>query len=194
MKEASKRIPQIAALLTLLLLAPLSIQLRAQTPVNQNPVATQPTAQPPLQQLTLKQMLDRLNLTPDQIQRIRAINTDLGPERQAANQRFRQARMALTAAVEAPNPDEKLIDQRSRELGEAQAIQARLNSLAEARIRQVLTPEQLEQIRIMRAQRQEEIRQLRQQQRQEGQPVRPTGLGRPRTNLMPNPKRPKVEL
>lgn len=91
-----------------------------------------------------------LNLTPDQIQRIRGINAELKDQRQAAVQRLRQAHRALTEAIESPTPNEALIDQRSREVADAQAATIRIRSLSEARILQVLTPEQRIRLREMR--------------------------------------------
>lgn len=91
-----------------------------------------------------------LNLTPDQIQRIRGINAELRDQRQAAVQRLRQAQRALTEAIESPTPNEALIDQRSREVADAQAATIRIRSLSEARILQVLTPEQRIRLREMR--------------------------------------------
>ena len=91
-----------------------------------------------------------LNLTPDQIQRIRSINAELKDQRQAAIQHLRQAQHALTEAIESPTPNEALIDQRSHEVADAQAATIRLRSLTEARILQVLTPEQRVRLREMR--------------------------------------------
>jgi Spy/CpxP family protein refolding chaperone len=91
-----------------------------------------------------------LNLTPDQIQRIRAINAELKDQRQAAIQHLRQAQRALTEAIESPTPNEALIDQRSHEVADAQAATIRIRSLTEARILQVLTPEQRVRLREMR--------------------------------------------
>jgi periplasmic protein CpxP/Spy len=108
-----------------------------------------------------------LNLTPDQIQRIRGINLELKDERQAANLRLRQARRALSEAIESATPNESLIEQRSREVAEAQANTIRLNSLAEARILQVLTPEQRTRVREMRA-RNQALQAERQRQRGNG--------------------------
>lgn len=108
-----------------------------------------------------------LNLTPDQIQKIRAINMELKDERQAANFKLRQAQRALAEAVESPTPDENLIAQRSREVAEAQANTIRLRSLTEARVLQVLTPEQRIRLREMR-QRNMALRRANQQQTQNG--------------------------
>ena len=91
-----------------------------------------------------------LGLTQDQVQKIRLINAELKDQRQQATLRLRQARRALAEAVESPTPDETLISQRSRELAEAQASTIRLRSLTEARILQVLTPEQRARIREIR--------------------------------------------
>src|SRR6266568_2012872 len=110
-----------------------------------------------------------LGLTPDQIQKIRAINLDLKDERQAANMKLREAQRALADVVESPTPDEALIAQRSREVAEAQANTIRLRSLTEARILQVLTPEQRIRLRAMR-QRNLALRRANQQQS-------PNGLG-----------------
>ena len=52
-----------------------------------------------------------LELTQDQVQKIRIINADLKDERQQATFRLRQARRALAEAVESPTPDETLISQ-----------------------------------------------------------------------------------
>jgi Spy/CpxP family protein refolding chaperone len=110
-----------------------------------------------------------LNLTPDQVQKIRTVNMDLKDERQTANQKLRQAQHALAEAVESPTPDEALIAQRSREVAEAQANTIRLRSLTEARILQVLTPEQRMKLREMRQ------RNLAQRRANQQQP--PNGLG-----------------
>ena len=110
-----------------------------------------------------------LNLSPDQIQKIRTINMDLKDERQAANQKLRQAQRALAEAVESPTPDEALIAQRSREVAEAQASTIRLRSLTEARVLQVLTPEQRIKLR--------EIRQRNLAQRRANQQQSPNGMG-----------------
>ena len=91
-----------------------------------------------------------LNLTPDQIQKIRGINAELRDQRRAAGQRLRQAQRALAEAIESATPNETLIDQRSHEVADAQAATIRLRSLTEARILQVLTPEQRIRLKEMR--------------------------------------------
>jgi Spy/CpxP family protein refolding chaperone len=136
--------------LVVLLLAGISAQVRAQDPAPQNPaspVQTQTQTQAQINQLP---DFAPLNLSPEQIQKIRLINAELKDQRQTANQRLRLVRRALTEAIESSTPNEALIDQRSREVAEAQATTIRLNSLTEARILQVLTPEQRVRLREMR--------------------------------------------
>lgn len=91
-----------------------------------------------------------LNLTPDQIQKIRGINAELRDQRQAAGQRLRLAQRALAEAIESPTPNEALIAERSQQVADAQAATIRLRSLAEVRLLQVLTPEQRLRLREMR--------------------------------------------
>jgi len=155
----------------------------AQTPPTQTGT---PPDQAPAQNPQGNQFADLrpLNLTDDQIQRIRAINFELKDERQAAGMKLRQAQRALAEAVESPTPNESLIEQRSREVAEAQASTIRLRSLTEARILQVLTPEQRVKLREMR-QRNLAMRPGRQQQPGAGQ--RQQGLPRDVNNTLLTP-------
>jgi Spy/CpxP family protein refolding chaperone len=147
----------------MLLLAIVGVQVRAQSPTPQNPAEPVQTQTQATQASQLPDFA-QLNLSPDQIQRIRAINAELRDQRQAANQKFRQARRALAEAVESPTANETLIEQRSHELADAQATTIRLNSLAEARILQVMTPEQRVRLREMRQRNQALRREANQQQ------------------------------
>lgn len=144
----------------ILLLSVVGVHVSAQSPASQNqiePAQTQTQAnQPP--------DFAQLNLSPEQIQKIRAINAELKDQRQAAGMKLRQAQRALAEAVESPTPNETLIGQRSHELADAQASTIRLRSLAESRILQVMTPEQRIRLREMRQQNQALRRQANQQQ------------------------------
>ena len=148
MKKQTTARTALIAPATLLLLAVIAMPARAQTqPQQSSPEPGQAQAN------QINQVPDfarELNLTPDQIQKIRAINLELKDQRQAANLRQRQAQQALDAAVESATPDEALIEQRSRELAEAHATTIRLRSLTEARILQVLTSEQRAKLREIR--------------------------------------------
>jgi Spy/CpxP family protein refolding chaperone len=161
----------------IILLAVAGLQVHAQSATPQNPI------EQPQTQTQASQTPDfaQLNLSPDQIQKIRAINLELKDQRQAAGMKLRQAQRALAESVESPTPNETLIDQRSRELAEAQATTIRLRSLAESRILQVMTPEQRIRLREMRRQNQA----LRRQANQQQLPGR--GLGQRRQGLQRNP-------
>lgn len=158
MKQKSRTISGALSLAVLLLTG---AGMRAGAQNQQNP--TQP-AQSQTQTSQTSQIPDLgpLNLTPDQIQKIRSINAELKDQRQAANQRLRLAQRALTEAVESPTTNEALIEQRSREVADAQAATIRLRSLTEARVLQVLTPEQRIRLREMR-QRNQALRRGNQQ-------------------------------
>ena len=146
--------------IAMMLLAVADVKVRAQSPTQQNPI------EPAQTQTQTSQAPDfaQLNLSPDQIQKIRAINLEIKDQRQAAGMKLRQAQRALAEAVESPTPNETLIDQRSHELADAQATTIRLRSLAESRILQVMTPEQRIRLREMRRQNQALRRQANQQQ------------------------------
>jgi Spy/CpxP family protein refolding chaperone len=101
-----------------------------------------------------------LNLTPEQRARIGAIRRETEPQTRLLGARLREARRALDEAIYAVNPDEGVIEDRVREVGEAQAAVVRLRSMTELRIRRVLSPGQLDAFRRLqletRARRQRE--------------------------------------
>jgi len=173
MKRDTKSI-KLAALAAAVMLSGLAGEIAAQTTQTENSspmVQTQPADLPANQMTDLR----RLDLKPDQIQKIRAIMQELKDERQAANLKLRQAQRALTEAIESPSPDEALIAQRSREVAAAQANPIRLRSVSEARILQVLTPEQRTRL--------QEMRQQNMALRRERQQGAPNGLNRRQQGL-----------
>ncbi|HEV2914344.1 MAG TPA: Spy/CpxP family protein refolding chaperone [Pyrinomonadaceae bacterium] len=93
-----------------------------------------------------------LNLTPDQIQQIRAIREESKEEWRAIRQRLAEAHRALDEAIYSDNASEALVEERAREVGLAQATVIRMRSLTELKIRRLLTPEQLNTLRVMRQQ------------------------------------------
>jgi Spy/CpxP family protein refolding chaperone len=151
----------------ILLLVIQGVQTRAQSPTPQNSEPAQTQAQ-------AAQLPDfaQLNLSPDQIQKIRAINAEVKEQRQAAGMKLRQAQRALAEAVEAPTSNETLIEQRSHELADAQAATIRLRSLTEARILQVMTPDQRLKLREMRQRNQAARREALKQQQPPGNLLR----------------------
>jgi Spy/CpxP family protein refolding chaperone len=140
----------------ILLLTIIGVQIKAQSPTPQNPSE-------PAQGQRQGNELAQLNLSPEQIEKIRGINAELKDQRQAANQKLRQSQRALNEAVESPTPDETMISQRSHDLADAQANAIRVRSLAESRILQVLTPEQRVRLREMRQRNQALRREANQQ-------------------------------
>ena len=177
-----KRLIKLAGLTGTVLLVSVCAAVSAQTPQTQSP--TEP-AQPQGQALQGNQFADLrpLNLTPDQIQMIRRINFDLKDERQAAGMKLRQAQRALAEAVESPTPNESLIGQRSREVAEAQATTIRLRSLTEARVLQVLTPDQ--RVKLKEIRQRNLARRLEEQQPGDGR--RQQGLKRNQNNSLLSP-------
>lgn len=128
-----------------------SVSLYAQTPQPQ-PASPDTVQQQQQQRNQIEEMLGPLNITSDQAQQIRWIYSELRDERQAANFRLRLAQRALREAIQAPTPDEALIELRSKEVADAQSNTVRLRSLTEARILRVLTQEQRVKLRQMQAQ------------------------------------------
>jgi Spy/CpxP family protein refolding chaperone len=74
--------------------------------------------------------------------------------------RLQQARRALDEAIYADNPDERVIEERVREVGAAQAAVVRLRTFTELKIRRILSAEQLDAFRRLQ-------RRPRRRQRQE---------------------------
>jgi Spy/CpxP family protein refolding chaperone len=91
----------------------------------------------------------QLNLTPEQVGQIRVIREQNKDERFRVNQRLRQAQRAMDDAINGDNPSEGLIEQRARELAEAQTAVTRMRAITQVRIRRVLTPDQLAKLRIL---------------------------------------------
>lgn len=101
----------------------------------------------------------QLNLTPEQREQVRTIRQNSQNERAATARKLREANGALQEALNADNPDEAVVEQRLKEVAEAQASQMRLRVLSEVRIRRVLTPEQRLLLRSLQQQAMENRRQ-----------------------------------
>lgn len=127
----------------------------------------------------------QLNLTPEQRQQIRAIRIESRDERAAINQRLKETKFALDKALEANPPDEALIEQRVREASEARAASLRLQSLTAARMRRVLTPEQLIKLKELQLQ----VQQNRRERQQDRASERGRNLPNPRNGILPAGRR-----
>jgi Spy/CpxP family protein refolding chaperone len=136
----------ILLLMIIFTLAGTLVSVQAQTatqqPQTQDPAQTQTTQAPNLQA--------ELGLTPDQIQKWRALNQELRPQEVAGTMKVREAKRALADAMEAPTPNEDLIKQRAKELADAQSAMTQLQALRQARVLQILTPEQRVKLREIR--------------------------------------------
>ena len=111
-------------------------------------------------------LLRRLNLTPEQVGRIREIRRQSEPEGRALVRRINQSRRALNEAIYSGRADDALVRERARELAEAQAAATRMRAQVELSIRRVLTDEQLARFREMRQQAQRARRMERRRDRQ----------------------------
>ena len=161
-----------AIVAAILLVVGVFTSARAQTATTQNPPSETQPAQPQAPNLQTE-----LNLSPDQIQKWRALNRELKDQEVAGNLRVREARRALTEAMEAPSPNEDLIKQRAKELADAQSAMTQLNALRQARVLQILTPEQRIKLKEIRERQREEI----QARRNAGQQLPNNGLRRQNT-------------
>jgi Spy/CpxP family protein refolding chaperone len=134
-----------------------SVQAQTATPQPQAQDTTQAqTTQAPNLQL-------ELGLTPDQIQKWRAMNQELRPQEVAGTVKVRQAKLALAEAMEAQSPNEDVIKQRAKELADAQSVMTQLQALRQARMLQILTPDQRIKLKEIR-ERNQALRRGNQQQ------------------------------
>jgi len=97
-------------------------------------------------------ILGHLNLSSEQITQMRSIQSESVPQAKQLNQRLVQARRSLDEAIYSDNVDESLIEQRARDVAEAQAALVRFRAQTELRVRRILTPEQLQTFRNLRDQ------------------------------------------
>lgn len=143
------------SLVFLFVLAPCAAAQEPETPTTPQAPGVQPEAHG-----RGGNLMRRLNLTPEQRQRLREIRSQSEPEARELARRVRQARRALDEAIYGGASDEALVEQRARELSEAQSALLRLRALTELKVRQVLTPEQLQTFRELRrrAQRRQNFR------------------------------------
>lgn len=167
------------ALALLLLCAPHAL---AQNATQQQPSEEAPAA------ADAASLLSQLNLSAAQVSQMREIREQSVPQARELTRRLNQARRALDETIYSDTADEALVEQRAREVSEAQAALVRLRAQTELRVRRVLTPEQLQTFRDLRinARRQKRI----QRRLERGLPVR-----RPNANADPAPDaRPRQRL
>ena len=117
-----------------------------------------------------------LNFTPQQAEQWRQINREFRVQEMTGTAKVRDARLALNAAMESPSPNEEVIKQRAKELADAQSAVTQLQALRQARVLQILTPDQRVKLKEIRERAQLMKRQQQQQQANglgEGQQIKP---------------------
>ena len=129
--------PFISLAVTFLLACVLS-STQAQTTAPQT--QTQQTAATQTPQA--RNLPEELNFTPEQTQKWRDLNRDLKDQQVAGNLKLQEARRALAQAMESPTPNEEVIRQRAKELADARSAMIQLQALRQARVLQMLSPEQ----------------------------------------------------
>ena len=102
-------------------------------------------------------LMQRLNLTPEQRRQLREIRRQSEPELRANTRRVRLARRALDEAIYADAVDDAVVEQRASELSAAQTALVRLRASTELKVRRVLTAEQLRLFRDLRRQAQQRL-------------------------------------
>jgi len=97
-------------------------------------------------------LVQRLNLTPEQQRQLREIRVQGEPETRELARRVRLARRALDEAIYSDAVEDSLVERRTRELAAAQSALMRLRAATELKVRRVLTAEQLQAFRELRRQ------------------------------------------
>lgn len=157
--RVSFRARVFASLLLLLLCFAISTRTHAQ---NARARPNEPNAQAAPQQSNDDEQQDngvrgdgagltrQLDLTREQLDRIRAIRAESETARRQLAQQTRTAQRNLDRAIYFEDANETVVEQRARELAQAQAAQARMRAMTELKIRRVLTNEQLNAYRQLR--------------------------------------------
>ncbi|MFL6284884.1 MAG: Spy/CpxP family protein refolding chaperone [Pyrinomonadaceae bacterium] len=115
----------------------------------QSAAQQQPTEEAPAADAAAS-LLSQLNLTAAQVSQMREIREQSVPQALTLTRRLNQARRALDESIYSDALDEALVEQRVREVAEAQAAVVRNRAQTELRVRRVLTPEQLQTFRDLR--------------------------------------------
>jgi Spy/CpxP family protein refolding chaperone len=135
-----------------------SVAAPQQSPAPSTVSPQEQTPQPSQGQLEL---IRALNLTTEQRAQIAQIRQETEEQARQINVRVRRARRALEQAIYADHADESVVQQRSKEVAEAEAARVQMRADAELKVRRVLTPEQFATFRELR--RQAQVTQRRQQ-------------------------------
>ncbi|QQS41832.1 MAG: periplasmic heavy metal sensor [Acidobacteriota bacterium] len=128
-----------------------------------------------------------LQLSQEQLRKIRILNAEMRPRMRDAQQAFRIARRDLDEAIYADELNEEDLRIKMRAVNEAQAEVNRLRAFSEVAVRKILSPEQLVRFRQLRQ------RFARQGERGVRRTDRPGGMRQMRRDRQPDPpKDPKL--
>lgn len=120
------------------------------------------TASKPLQDLSPRQnapqasanasgnLLQQLNLTPEQRAQIREIRQESRDEMAAAVKALRQAQRVLDHSIYQDQTEESIVRERARAVSAAQTEVVRMRAITEFKVSRVLTPDQLRVFRNLR--------------------------------------------
>src|SRR5687768_11519894 len=97
-----------------------------------------------------RNLLRQLGLSRVQVRQVSQLNVGRRPLMQSAQQRFREANRLLDEAIYADKLDEAKVQEKIKEVQQAQAELIRARSMSELALRKILTPEQLTRFRQMR--------------------------------------------
>ena len=114
-------------------------------------------------------MMERLDLTADQRDRVKQILDSHKADQQAIGTRARAAHDALEAAVTADNFDETLIRTRAAEVAAVDADETVLRGRIYAQVLQILTSDQQAKLKTMRAEMEQRRHQMDANRGQRGQ-------------------------
>lgn len=128
-----------------------------------------------------------LQLSPEQMRKIRFLNAEMRPRMRDAQQAFRIARRDLDEAIYADELNEEELRLKMRAVNEAQAEVNRLRAFSEVAVRKILSPEQLVRFRQLR------LRFARQAERGVRKTDRPGAMKQMRRDRQPDqPKKPEL--
>lgn len=97
-------------------------------------------------------LLQQLDLSPEQVQQLRQITAEKKPLMREAQNRLREANRSLDQAIYADNADEADVQARVKEVQKAQADVIKIRSANEFAVRRILTVGQLVKFRDFRQQ------------------------------------------
>ncbi|MFL6228620.1 MAG: Spy/CpxP family protein refolding chaperone [Pyrinomonadaceae bacterium] len=144
----------LVALLTITLHACAISASARQGGVPASPPANRPETEQTQPVQDQSELMRSLNLTPEQRARVAEIRRETEQQSQQITQQLRRSRRALERAIYAENADEAIIQQRAKEVADAEAARVKMRADAELKVRRVLTPEQFATFRELRRQTQ----------------------------------------